>query len=226
MSLPESTTPQDQARLDKVRAQWDAADQQQQQQQQPTTTATTFPHPRFLLFWGHSSNKTYIDQACLSQWWPATFVDEDGNSYGSAEHYMMAEKAKLFATGEFEEGNKAVLAQILTPNINPAMAKKLGRCVEGFDEAVWGQHRFDIVKRGTYLKFSQNKPLAQYLINTADKIDYFVEASPVDNIWGIGLAASDEESRNPNTWVGLNLLGFALTEVRDRLVAEKEKYMD
>jgi len=47
-----------------------------------------------------------------------------------------------------------------------------------------------------------------------------VEASPLDRIWGIGLAAGDERAASPQTWPGLNLLGFALMEVRHRLRAE------
>lgn len=50
---------------------------------------------------------------------------------------------------------------------------------------------------------------------TADRV--LVEASPVDAIWGIGLAASDPLAAEPATWQGLNLLGFALMEVRRRL---------
>ncbi|TGP15610.1 DUF1768 domain-containing protein, partial [Mesorhizobium sp. M1D.F.Ca.ET.234.01.1.1] len=44
-----------------------------------------------------------------------------------------------------------------------------------------------------------------------------VEASPVDRIWGIGLAADDEKAANPLLWRGENLLGFALMQARDRL---------
>jgi ribA/ribD-fused uncharacterized protein len=44
-----------------------------------------------------------------------------------------------------------------------------------------------------------------------------VEASPVDSVWGIGLAADDEQAASPDRWPGLNLLGFALMEVRSRL---------
>ncbi len=43
------------------------------------------------------------------------------------------------------------------------------------------------------------------------------EASPVDNIWGIGMAKADENIYNPERWKGENLLGFALMEVRDEL---------
>ncbi|MGN6746782.1 NADAR domain-containing protein, partial [Neisseria sp. P0024.S002] len=44
-----------------------------------------------------------------------------------------------------------------------------------------------------------------------------VEASPVDAIWGIGLAQDDPRAQNPLQWRGLNLLGFALMKVRDEL---------
>jgi predicted NAD-dependent protein-ADP-ribosyltransferase YbiA (DUF1768 family) len=41
-----------------------------------------------------------------------------------------------------------------------------------------------------------------------------VEASPVDRIWGIGLAATNGAAMNPEKWRGLNLLGFALMVAR------------
>ena len=44
-----------------------------------------------------------------------------------------------------------------------------------------------------------------------------VEASPLDRIWGIGLAADDQRAADPAPWRGLNLLGFALMEARARL---------
>jgi len=45
-----------------------------------------------------------------------------------------------------------------------------------------------------------------------------VEASPYDKIWGIGMSVDNENIENPLTWKGLNLLGFALMEVRDELI--------
>jgi len=44
-----------------------------------------------------------------------------------------------------------------------------------------------------------------------------VEASPVDSIWGIGLANDHEHAEQPEFWKGTNLLGFALMEARDKL---------
>ncbi|MGB0942649.1 MAG: NADAR domain-containing protein [Marinomonas sp.] len=44
-----------------------------------------------------------------------------------------------------------------------------------------------------------------------------VEASPVDKIWGVGLAQSDSLIGSAANWQGLNLLGYALMEVRSKL---------
>ena len=65
------------------------------------------------------------------------------------------------------------------------------------------------------LKFQQNKGLGMFLLGTNERV--LVEASPVDTIWGVGLAADNKSIENPNLWRGLNLLGFALMEVRERL---------
>jgi ribA/ribD-fused uncharacterized protein len=44
-----------------------------------------------------------------------------------------------------------------------------------------------------------------------------VEASPLDKIWGIGLAANDPKAYDPCQWLGENLLGMVLERVRDHL---------
>jgi len=56
---------------------------------------------KFLFFWGHTA-KDEITKSCLSQWFPFTF-EEKGVSYKTAEHYMMAGKAKLFNDKEILE---------------------------------------------------------------------------------------------------------------------------
>ncbi len=165
--------------------------------------------PRYLFFWGHQPQKDgLIGKTCFSQWFEAAFT-VDGTPYATAEHFMMAEKARMFADEEAR-------ARILSAS-TPAQAKKLGRGVRGFDEQTWNDARFEIVVKGNLAKFSQNPPLAAFLSQTGDRV--LVEASPVDSIWGIGLAATDAEALTPHRWRGLNLLGFALMEVRAVLAA-------
>lgn len=163
--------------------------------------------PRMIQFWGHQAAKDgSIKKTCFSQWYDAGF-EIDGIRYPTAEHYMMAEKARLFL-------DAAALDRILQSG-NPAVAKAAGRQVLGFDEEVWCAKRWDIVVKANYAKFSQNAALRDFLLGTGEHV--LVEASPVDQVWGTGVAADSPHAKNPEEWTGLNLLGFALMEVRSQL---------
>jgi hypothetical protein len=142
----------------------------------------------------------------MSQWWPSEF-EEKTRVYKTAEHYMMAQKALLFNDVETFE-------RIISKD-SPKDVKDLGRQIQNFDAEVWDNNKYQIVKQGNFLKFSQNESLKHFLIQTKNKI--LVEASPVDTIWGIGLTEDSPKAMNPNDWRGENLLGFALMEVRDEI---------
>ena len=162
---------------------------------------------KYLFFWGHAQKSNHeVTNSCLSQWFESPFEIE-GVTYKTAEHWMMAQKAKLFDNHDIAE--KIILCQ------TPAEAKKLGRQVVGFDEQIWKKKRYEIVKMGNIHKFSQNPELGEYLGKTKQRV--LVEASPVDIIWGIGLAKDHRDVENVYAWRGLNLLGFALMETRDYL---------
>jgi ribA/ribD-fused uncharacterized protein len=163
-------------------------------------------YPRFLLFWGHQQSGNLVSKSCLSQWYESDF-DLDGINYKTVEHYMMAEKARLF-------NDQATYEKILIAQ-TPHEAKRLGREVHGFNHGVWSEKSFDIVIKGNVAKFSQNILLKNFLLHTEDQV--LVEASPVDPVWGIGLAADHEQSHNPFLWRGKNLLGFALMATRDNI---------
>jgi ribA/ribD-fused uncharacterized protein len=126
---------------------------------------------------------------------------------------MMAEKARLFGDEEMRE-------KILATH-DSSQAKRLGRKVRGFDEARWSAARFEIVTRGNRSKFGQHEGMRQYLLATGD--DVLVEASPVDCVWGIGLARDDPRAADPRTWRGANLLGFALCRARALLRAPQRR---
>ena len=49
-----------------------------------------------------------------------------------------------------------------------------------------------------------------------------IDELKIDRIWGIGLAADPPEAHDPLPWRGLNLLGFALMDVRDALKNRSE----
>ncbi|MEV6790446.1 NADAR family protein [Streptomyces sp. NPDC051320] len=162
---------------------------------------------KFLCFWGHAPRRDGgIGASCLSQWWEAPFT-VDGVRYATAEHWMMAGKARLFGDGEAE--------RVVLGAAHPASAKNAGRLVRGFEDAIWRRERYRIVVEGSVHKFGRNPALRDFLLATGDRV--LVEASPLDRVWGIGLAADDERAQQPDRWRGLNLLGFALMDARERL---------
>ncbi|MEV0355286.1 NADAR family protein [Nocardia sp. NPDC050697] len=164
---------------------------------------------KYLKFWGHRPRADgSVGAGCLSQWWPAAF-EVEGLSFATAEHYMMWRKAMLFGADE-------VAAAVLAAG-HPKQAKDLGRTVPGFDDAVWDEHRYAVVVAGSTAKFGAHSELREYLLGTGDRV--LVEASPVDRVWGIGLAGDDPRSDDPGSWRGSNLLGFALMEARAALRA-------
>jgi ribA/ribD-fused uncharacterized protein len=162
----------------------------------------------FLFFWGHQPSKDgQITSSCLSQWWPSPF-EVEGIVYPKAEHWMMSQKARLF-------GDDEIARRILSAE-SPKAVKQLGREAKNFDAAVWDKEKLAIVQEGSFQKFSQNAGLRDYLTATGELI--LVEASPVDRIWGIGLAADNADASNPLQWRGDNFLGFALMRARHRLL--------
>lgn len=162
---------------------------------------------RYLTFWGHRPRRDgTVGASCFSQWFAAPFT-LNGNAYPTAEHAMMAAKARLF-------DDAAALDRILAAG-SPKAAKQIGREVRGYDDARWRAARFDAVVQANEAKFRQNPALGDFLVQTGNRV--LVEASPVDRVWGIGLAADDARAEKPRQWRGDNLLGFALMEVRRRL---------
>ena len=167
-------------------------------------------HFKYLAFWGHQpKTKNIADKSCLSNWFPAPFTI-DGVTYPTSEHHMMAQKALLF-------GDQDIFEQIVAAD-SPGKVKSLGRKVKNFSDDLWVRKRFEIVLEGNLAKFSQNPALMTFLLSTKNCV--IIEASPLDKVWGVGLAADDPKIENPTLWEGENLLGFVLMETRERILQQ------
>jgi len=153
---------------------------------------------RFVFFWGHASP--------FSQWHAATF-ELGGIWCPTAEHWMMAAKAMLF-------GDRDALGDIVA-TAHPGTAKRIGRRVRGFDDAVWREVSPELVYAGNHAKFTQHDGLRAALEATSPAT--LVEASPTDRIWGIGLSSSHADACCRARWRGRNRLGAVLTQLRDEL---------
>ena len=160
----------------------------------------------YVLFWG----------GVFSQWYKSIFKDDDGITFTSCEQYMMYKKAELFKDGQ-------TAMKILATN-DVKKIKQLGREVKNFDESTWDFHKFDIVVDGNCYKFTQNSSLKKDLMKYETHI--FVEASPHDRIWGIGLHFDDADALDSTKWRGQNLLGKALNKVISMLNQRNELLCD
>lgn len=142
----------------------------------------------------------------LSQWSKSIFT-VDGIQYVNAEQYMMHQKALLF-------GDTKIADMILNVS-SPKTIQQLGREVKNFDKETWDKNCVDIVYKGNIAKFTQNLHLRKHLLEI--DADEFVEASPIDYIWGIGLDEAKASVTPSNKWPGKNLLGKVITAVRNEL---------
>ena len=121
---------------------------------------------------------------------------------------MMASKARLF-------GDDTALSAILASDDPRREQKRLDRQMRHFDPELWQSECENIVLHGKLAKFNQSKEMYLALIQTGDY--HLAEASPHDNLWGIGLSACDPRASSPDSWCGQNLLGQALEHAREIL---------
>ena len=142
----------------------------------------------------------------LSNWYPSDFT-VDNIRFSSMEQYMMYKKAVCF-----HDDN--VAAQILETS-DVARIKALGRLVHNYNDHHWNGVRQIVVYEGLIAKFSQNEELLKRLKATGD--DLLAECAVKDKIWGIGLSMTDHDRFDRDKWNGINLLGYALMMIRDRL---------
>ncbi len=140
----------------------------------------------------------------FSNWYFSEFVIDNIKFIGG-EQYMMYQKAIVF--------NDTDTAEKIMEEIFPNKQKSLGRLVKNYDDKVWAEKRYELVKKGLREKFNQNQSLKNKLKSYQGCI--FVEASPYDRIWGIGFY-DDVALQHIDEW-GQNLLGKILTELSNEL---------
>ncbi|GES57909.1 swarming motility protein YbiA like protein [Aspergillus terreus] len=155
--------------------------------------------------------------------------------FARGEQWMMALKAWLFErdtslsesdTPLSEQGLSDLHAQMLSPTSpeDPARAtlwassmcrilrtnmpraqKALGRRVRGFDEEVWRTASVAVVVGGCVARAGVDPALRAVYRAAAGRT--FVEGSPRDRVWGVGLRWDGREVEDEKNWRGENRLG-------------------
>ncbi|MCI7062203.1 MAG: NADAR family protein [Lachnospiraceae bacterium] len=142
----------------------------------------------------------------LSNWFYSEFSVDDVK-FNSIEQFMMYKKAMCFSD--------SIIAKQILDAKDTAEMKTLGRCVSEYNDNIWNGIRQIIVYEGLLAKFSQNIELKEQLKNTKNAI--LAECAVKDRIWGIGLSMNDPRRLEINQWLGMNLLGYTLMMVRNRV---------
>jgi len=155
------------------------------------------------------SKYTFFWHGPLSNWAPSPF-SINGIEFNCGEQYMMFTKAALFEDLE-------MMAEIMSTT-SPRLQKEYGRKVKEFNQDIWMSCCINLMVDGLYAKFTQHELSRQALLATGNT--EIVEASPVDAIWGVGLAAEDPRIQDKSQWLGKNFLGITLMKVRDKIMQD------
>src|SRR4051794_37718889 len=113
---------------------------------------------------------------CLSNWSAHPITTENGETFPTAEHYFMYEKAMTM-------GDRATAKRIQRAK-TPVEAKRLGRSIRPWNESKWNRVKEAIMCKALTLKVQQYPDIKKVLQDTGDAL--LAEASPFDRIWGIG----------------------------------------
>ena len=132
-------------------------------------------------------------------------------TFTSTEQGFMYIKAITF--------NDIVTAQKILKTDDPNQCRKLGRQVKGYKDVEWEKIRYDVFYILNWAKYNQDKKLQEKLLDTQFDGKKFVEASPIDKIWGIGYSEDNPNIEVAQMYWGKNYLGRILTNIRKRLKA-------
>ena len=117
----------------------------------------------------------------------------------------------------------SVTASKIMKTDDPNKCRKLGRQVKGYKDSEWEKIRYDVFYILNWAKYNQDKELQKKLLNPQFDGKKFVEASPIDKIWGIGYAEDNPNIEYAQIYWGKNYLGRILTNIRNRLKSKSTK---
>lgn len=157
----------------------------------------------------------------FSNWWTSPEMVYDGKIFRSSEAIYMYMKA--MSCGDTDSANQIVAVDndLETKEHDRfTKIKKLGRKAKGPNGET--PHFKDCRKwmmEALKVKLNADPDFRDALLSEEYRGKTFVEASPYDDIWGIKAKATDELIKaGPTAWNGKNLLGEALTKLRDEVL--------
>lgn len=120
--------------------------------------------------------------------------------------FNCSEQALMYSKALYFKDTKT--AEKILKTKNPRKQKELGRQVFNYEDKIWSDIRQNIMTEILKHKFNSGK--LKYLKEKYKEYK-FVEASPYDKIWGVGLDENNDKILDENNWLGQNLLGKCIT---------------
>lgn len=145
--------------------------------------------------------------AWLSNFYPANIVIH-GEKFDSAEQAFQYTKAIRM--------KDTVAASLILKKKKPQDIKKLGAGVEITPQ--WDSDKIDVMRFIVKEKFRQNPDICQKLFRTGQQ--QLIEAT-LDPFWG-AKATLTSKSLKTGTWIGGNMLGKIIMEIREELKREMD----
>jgi hypothetical protein len=137
---------------------------------------------------------------------------------GEEHEFFCTEQAFMWAKAKFF-GDSATAKRILDVIGDPMVCKRLGREVKNYDDMKWSEARYGVMRDVNLARFSQWEYHRKKMLDSEFDGKTFVEASPIDGIWGIKMGIKEHGVLDERNWNGQNLMGRVLTEVRGKLLA-------
>lgn len=144
----------------------------------------------------------FSEKDVCSNFYPCK-INYDGIEFNCSEQLFMYFKALYFK--DFDT------AKQITKTSKPYEAKKLGRLIKNYDDNRWNSIRDRFMLETLRYKYLSCEEFKSFIKENENKV--FVEASPYDKIWGVGLSENDTKINNSNNWKGENRLGKCINSL-------------
>lgn len=161
---------------------------------------TEYQGKRFVFF-----SSPHSDNGCLSNWYESRF-SLDAHEFESAEQAFLYLKA-------LSSHDEATALRVFAMN-EPHYFARLNKQIRPFDARRWAERREAAMRQIVHEKFVQSQELQDFLLATGDALIVNCSKNP---LWSCGLQMAQVERLDVTRWMGQNLLGQILMDLRQEL---------
>lgn len=157
---------------------------------------------------GEKSLVFYNARCPLSNWSTEYPFTANSKEYICVEQYIQEEKCYMFGDSR--------TAKLVMDETDPRQMRELTKHVRNYIHHDWMDNMESVIYKGMRAKFTdpQASGAKDYLLCTTDRT---IGEATRNTTWGTGLHMSDSGATDPNKWIGANLTGLMLMDLRDKI---------